>query len=119
MEYDPTSKKCKKIYEGPQEERNQNAWLWDTFRVIADSDKYRTGQEFSNTDPPVPKLPTLFLIKRPILPDGKIQVDLVLRAHHDIIDGIGTLYFWDRLFDYASQAYDQGESYQLPHFGNE
>lgn len=118
VEYDPTAKECKKIYEGFHERNDQNSWLEDTFRIIADSKKYRTGQEFSNADPPVPKLPTLFLVQRPIS-SNNIQADLVLRAHHDIIDGIGTLHFWDRLFDYASQAYDEETCYQLPHFGDE
>lgn len=66
VEYDPTNNKCKKIYEGFQERCDKSSWLDKAFRIIIDGNQYRTGQEFASSDPPIPKLPTLFLVKRPI-----------------------------------------------------
>ncbi|EOD44019.1 hypothetical protein UCRNP2_9248 [Neofusicoccum parvum UCRNP2] len=121
VEYDKDRVKCTKVYEtfldgsrGPQ----LQAWLDDTFRTVFSG---QTGLEWCNSDPPVPRLPTLFLITSPSSEDrgAEVRWDLVLRSHHDILDGIGTLHLFNNLFSHAARAYAQGPSYQLPTFGSE
>ncbi|KAL4742696.1 hypothetical protein BDV11DRAFT_210932 [Aspergillus similis] len=68
--------------------------------------------------PPVPALSTLFLIRAPVTDDQVFRADLVLRAHHDIIDGMGTLLLLHNLFTLAADAHGQ-VSYELPQFGDE
>lgn len=67
-----------------------------------------------------PKLPTLFIISPPEASEerhGKsVRRDLVFRAPHDIINGIGTLLLMKNLVRLASEAYEQGEAYELPTF---
>ncbi|KAH7048268.1 hypothetical protein B0J12DRAFT_665502 [Macrophomina phaseolina] len=122
VEYDHSRKKCKKVYEafssGGHCKSQQNHWLKTTFCDVTDS---RTGQEWCNNDPPVPRLPTLFLLKPPSLEiNGKVlSQELILRSHHDIIDGIGTLHLFNNLLAHTAAAFSQGPSYQCPIFGSE
>ncbi|EAW13657.1 uncharacterized protein ACLA_043770 [Aspergillus clavatus NRRL 1] len=114
VEWNPGQQRCKKIYEtlsGPR----VNAWLQSTFQIVPNT---TSGLEWCNSDPPVPKLPTLFLIWGPAA-DGRIEGDLVLRSPHDIIDGVGALMLFDNLFTHAASAYKQGPEYVLPQFGPE
>ncbi|OJJ44623.1 hypothetical protein ASPZODRAFT_71366 [Penicilliopsis zonata CBS 506.65] len=125
VEYDRGSQKCKKVYETFEKAGNssaaQTAWLQETFRVV--ETEGLTGEQWCNDDPPVPKLPTLFVIKRDqsITTGGEMvaAADLVLRAHHDIIDGIGTLHLFDNLFRHASQVYENWPGLPSPAFGGE
>ncbi|OQE38650.1 hypothetical protein PENCOP_c008G02504 [Penicillium coprophilum] len=116
VEYDTKSNRCKKVYESFREDSItcRQAWLDETFRIISTS---QTGKEWCNSDPPVPKLPTLFLITREN-PTGNYQADVVLRSHHDIIDGIGSLHLLNNLFKYASLFLEKPDS-PLPQFGDE
>ncbi|KIW81657.1 hypothetical protein Z517_04683 [Fonsecaea pedrosoi CBS 271.37] len=118
VEYDGASEKFRKVYEACEEESDQQAWLESTFHKISTSG---TGIEWANSDPPAPKLPTLFVIKSDNheSKDGTIYRDIVFRSPHEIIDGIGTLQLLDNLFILASRAYNQQSSYQIPAFGTE
>ncbi|KAF7591071.1 hypothetical protein BBP40_002033, partial [Aspergillus hancockii] len=116
IEYKTDQKKCKKIYETAVDTASQEAWVDATFRVNSTK---QTGQEWCNSDPPVPKLPTLFLIKPSTPSTGQVTGDLVLRCHHNIVDGIGTLLLFNNLVAHAAQAFDQGSQYPLPSFGDE
>ncbi|KAJ5154783.1 uncharacterized protein N7500_010222 [Penicillium coprophilum] len=95
VEYDTKSNRCKKVYE---------PFL-------------KLGKSGAILIPPVPKLPTLFLITREN-PTGDYQADVVLRSHHDIIDGIGSLHLLNNLFKYASLFLEKPDS-PLPQFGDE
>ncbi|KAJ5690906.1 hypothetical protein N7462_005298 [Penicillium macrosclerotiorum] len=77
-----------------------------------------SGLDWCNSDPPVPALPTLFLVKAPATSDQTLRADLVFRSHHDIIDGMGTLLLFDKLFAAAAEEYEQPGS-ALPEFGDE
>ncbi|XRM40068.1 hypothetical protein ABZX51_003391 [Aspergillus tubingensis] len=115
VEYNVDEKRCKKVYEtfpGPSSIRE---WTDETFRVMSNG---MTAIEWCNADPPVPKLQTLFLLRVPS-GDGTFRADLVLRAHHDIIDGMGTLLLFKNLFTHAALAYTQDMGYSLPNFGSE
>jgi len=120
-----TGRQPRKVYEcgGPYPSRKDylKIWLDSTFRSIS-TDK--TGLEWCNADPPVPKLPTLFLLKTPeSLANGlKRQIvrrDLVLRAPHDIIDGIGTLLFFNNFLKHAAEAYSSSNNNPPPAWGSE
>jgi hypothetical protein len=115
VQYDPAQQKYKKTYETFTDSASQRQWLNDTFCVVS---KRMSGLDWCNLDPPVPDLPTLFLVKLPALDDQTFRADLVLRAHHDIIDGMGTLLLFNNLFSLAADAYENTD-YELPQFGEE
>lgn len=116
VEYDLEQKICKKIYRTPSEKNSLHAWLEDTFRIISTG---LSGIDWCNSDPPVPDLPTLFLIKSPASDSGRVKASIVLRCHHDIIDGMGTLHLFDNLFAHAARAYEEESQYQIQGFGRE
>lgn len=115
VQYDPAQQKYKKIYETFADSASQRQWVDNTFRVVSER---MTGLDWCNSDPPVPALPTLFLVKAPAINDQTFRADLVLRSHHDIIDGMGTLLLFNNLFTLAAEAYEQ-LNYELPQFGDE
>ncbi|KAF7121779.1 hypothetical protein CNMCM5793_009332 [Aspergillus hiratsukae] len=115
VEWDSKRKCCKKIYESPAGQDALQSWLEMTFLIVPDA---ISGLEWCNSDPPVPELSTLFLIWSPRV-EGRLRGDLVLRAHHDIIDGVGTLMLFHNLFAHAAGAYDRGSDYPFPCFGTE
>ncbi|OTA66142.1 hypothetical protein K449DRAFT_366732 [Hypoxylon sp. EC38] len=110
---DAETGKLTKVYRTLRDDSEQKTWLENT--LIPVSTKL-TGNEWANTDPPAPKLPTLFVINASPSSDndGPVRRDLVLRSPHDIIDGIGTLQLLDRLVDYVSKAFDEGNYYRVP-----
>lgn len=125
VEYDSDRQRYRKIYEAfpdisSSPTKSQDAWVNETLHVIS---THISGVEWCNSDPPVPKLPTVFLIMPSSSEvsgsDGKLRLDLVLRSHHDIIDGIGTLHLLNQLVSHAAAAYQQSTQYQLPEFGEE
>lgn len=115
VQYDPAQQKYKKTYETFTDSASQCQWLDDTFCVVSER---MSGLDWCNLDPPVPALPTLFLVKPPALNDQVFRADLVLRARHDIIDGMGTLLLFNNIFSLAAAAYEQTD-YELPQFGEE
>lgn len=115
--YDENQKKCKKVYQVFSPSYTVQDWLDETFITIDDG---ISGLEWCNSDPPVPAFPTIFFI-RTGLHNGRATGDLILRSHHDIIDGTGTLLLFHNLLSHASHAY-QAQSrpgYKLPQFGTE
>jgi hypothetical protein len=118
-EYDAKRRKCVKVYEAFSSELQQKDWIDKTFHTIS---KGVTGVEWCNSDPPAPKLPTLFIVTPPTPMSEGIQTvrrDVVFRSPHDIIDGIGTLHLFNNLIKYASEAYILQDSFELPSFGSE
>lgn len=115
VQFDPAQQKYKKTYETFTDSASQRQWLDDTFRVVPER---ISGLDWCNSDPPVPALPTLFLIKSPTSNGDTFRANLVLRSHHDIIDGMGTLLLFNNLFSLAADAYEQTE-YDSPQFGDE
>ena len=121
--YDADQKKCKKVYHTFSPSYTVQDWLDETFIVV---DEGISGLEWCNSDPPVPDFPTLFFIKTG-LHDGRIGGDLVLRSHHDIIDGMGTLLLFHNFLSHTARAHvHQGQNaspgynkYEPPHFGDE
>ncbi|KAL2823253.1 hypothetical protein BDW59DRAFT_148900 [Aspergillus cavernicola] len=116
VEYSESLQKCRKAYEMAVTREAQTDWLESTFRIVRTK---MSGLQWCNSDPPVPQLPTLFMIKRAGRPHGMVHADLVLRCRHDIVDGVGTLMLFNNLFAHAALALEQGDSYRLPVFGDE
>jgi len=119
VEYNHEEKKCKKVYEmfSDSEDIRQSAWLAETFKIVSTR---QSCQDWCNSDPPVPKLPTLYLIKHPVSPvNAKFTADIVLRSHHDIIDGIGSLHMLNGLFKSACHLLHNQNGPLIPRFGNE
>lgn len=116
VEYE--GKQPHKIYENVNMSSDGKAleeWLNEAFRPITTQ---KTGLEWCNYDPPVPKLPTLFVLKTSeAIQDGEeantIRRSLVLRAPHNIIDGIGTLLLFNNLLKHASEAYSSSKPHAL------
>lgn len=123
VEYDGSQPR--KIYENGDTPTERvmylDTWLESTFCPIHTE---KTGLEWCNSDPPVPKLPTLFVLKTSeALVDGVargvVRRDLVLRAPHDIIDGIGTLLLFSNFLTLASEAYDSADTHEELSWGEE
>ncbi|OTA92457.1 hypothetical protein M434DRAFT_21902 [Hypoxylon sp. CO27-5] len=110
---DAETGKLTKVYRTLRDDSEQKTWLENTLIPVP---KKLTSNEWANTDPPAQKLPTLFVINPSPSSDnyGPVRRDLILRSPHDIIDGIGTLQLLDRLVDYVSKAFDEGNYYRVP-----
>ncbi|RYP37058.1 hypothetical protein DL767_003121 [Monosporascus sp. MG133] len=108
---DPGTGKFSKIYRTSKTDVQRDQWLENTVKVVS---KGQTGMERANSDPPVPGLPTLFIIRPP--PSSTcsrvVRRDLVLRSPHDIVDGIGTLYLFGNLLDHVSSCECAAGAYQ-------
>jgi hypothetical protein len=115
VQYNGAESKYQKVYETFSDSNPQDKWVEETFRV---GEERVSGLDWCNSDPPVPDLPTLFLVKPPSTDERVFHADLVLRSHHDIIDGMGTLLLFNNLFTHAVQAYENPDSV-TPVFGDE
>ncbi|KAL0934118.1 uncharacterized protein CTRU02_210917 [Colletotrichum truncatum] len=110
---DPTSGKWTKTYNQFRDEKEQKAWVEKTLVSVSTN---QTGVEWANSNPPAPKVPTLFVLSPPSDKEGVVRRDLVLRSPHDIIDGIGTLILINNFITHASKAYAEADAFQLPSF---
>jgi hypothetical protein len=106
VEYDAAASSFTKTYQSCRDSVEQAAWINTTIKTISTG---QTGKEWCNSDPPAPKIPTLFIITPPSSStnnsDASLRRDLVLRSPHQTIDGIGTLHLLNRLIFHASAAY--------------
>lgn len=123
VEYDASSQTCKKVYEtfvDDEDGAKEADWLDKSFIIIRNG---QSGTGFCNSDPPVNKYATLYLITPPSPTEDFEQKilrrDVVFRCHHDVIDGIGTLMLLNNLFQYASRAYSLHDDYTDIRFGDE
>ncbi|KAI9375111.1 hypothetical protein BJX61DRAFT_495324 [Aspergillus egyptiacus] len=116
VEYSEPLLRCRKVYEMALTPEAQSRWLQSTFRIVRTK---LSGLEWCNSDPPVPALPTMFMIRRPGRGTGMVSADLVLRCRPDVVDGAGTLMLFNNLFTHAARALAQGDAYPLPVFGDE
>nr|CEG04453.1 unnamed protein product [Fusarium clavum] len=99
-----------KTYKTLETENEKDAWVEKTLIHVTTG---QTGNEFANSDPPAPKIPTMFVLHLPA-EEGLVRRDLVLRSPHDIIDGIGTLMLLNNFIALAAEAYEKGDAYELP-----
>lgn len=86
-------------------------WFKKSFVRVAEE---QTGQEFTNSDPPAPNLPTLFVLTPPSAEGSSIRRDLIFRSPHDIIDGIGTLHLLNNLAKITSRFFVEGDAFEMP-----
>ncbi|KAM0549464.1 hypothetical protein ACHAPJ_009450 [Fusarium lateritium] len=104
-----------KTYQELEGEADKSAWIEKTLIHVSNG---QTGNEWANSDPPAPKVPTMFVLN---LPSGRgdtgsttVRRDLVFRSPHDVIDGIGTLIMLNNFVALAAEAYEKGDSYEPP-----
>jgi hypothetical protein len=114
--WDWSQGRLRKVYETFNGDASQRFWLDQTFRIL---DNGQTGAQFANSDPPAPALATLFVVKPPHLTPHQVRRDLVLRAPHDIIDGVGTLHLLNSLIANAVNPFKMQNFYAPPVFGSE
>lgn len=85
-----------------------DGWIEETLVHIAGG---QTGVEFANSDPPAPKMLTLFILSPKEEGDGNaVRRDLVLRSPHDVIDGVGALHLLNNFAQLLSEILDNGDS---------
>lgn len=117
-EYDSNRGYLQKVYESsessPSDEPHEE-WLQKTFHLVTTE---LSSADWCNGDPPVPKLPTLFVLTTPT-GSSLIGRTLVLRSPHDIIDGIGTLQLLGILVKYVTEALDAKTSLRDTQWGSE
>ena len=117
VEYDPSIKKCKKIYRTPQNDAEVEEWVRETLKFINNG---MTGLEFANSDPVVGRFATLYVITPSQTSDqSSLKRDLFFRSHHDLIDGIGTLIFFNNLLGHFSVAFNSPDDRREIVFGDE
>ncbi|OHE96278.1 hypothetical protein CORC01_08350 [Colletotrichum orchidophilum] len=105
--------KWTKTYRYFKDKADQQSWIDKT---LVHTSSGQTGVQWANSQPPAPKVPTLFVLSPLSDGAGVIRRDLVLRSPHDIIDGIGTLTLINNLIARASTAFSSGDAYILPTF---
>lgn len=95
VQYDAPSQACKKVYDtfvNDEDGAKEMEWMNQSFIIINNG---QSGVEFCNSDPPVKKYATLYLITPPAkakdAEQNTLRRDLVFRCYHDVINGIGTL----------------------------
>lgn len=115
--YDEEKQSFQKIYRTLDGDEDQEAWVTETFQQVPG---VQTGAEWVNSQPPAPKLPTLFVIKPASLADDgestMIRRDLVFYSPHHIIDGMGTLYLLNNLLTHAAHLHESDHPYIPPTF---
>ncbi|OAL49919.1 hypothetical protein IQ07DRAFT_587605 [Pyrenochaeta sp. DS3sAY3a] len=122
VKYDEHEKVWKKLYTPFYEddvEVQTKEWLGKTFVPINPG---VSGLDWCNSDPPAPKVPTLFVITptdTKSLEDNVLRRDLVIRSPHDTMDGIGTLQLLNNLLAHAAQAYENPGAWKPPPPGSE
>ena len=113
VDYDLAADKFTKTYQACGDHVEQAAWLNTTLKMISTG---QTGNEWSNSDPPAPRLPTLFVITPPSLAadnkDSILRRDLVLRSPHETMDGMGTLHLLNRVVGHVSNAYSEAPAFK-------
>lgn len=103
-----------KTYRHFKSEADKDAWLERTLVHILTG---QAGNEWANSDPPAPKVPTMFVLHLPAdIGAPVVRRDLVFRSPHDIIDGIGTLMMLNSFISRAAEAYEKGDSFEIPIF---
>ncbi|ROT41156.1 hypothetical protein SODALDRAFT_113169 [Sodiomyces alkalinus F11] len=90
---------------------NDPAAFASTFVVLP---SHTDADEWANSDPPAPALPTLFVIPTPTEADRPIRRELFLRVGHEIIDGVGLAIFFGNLVKLVAKAYEQGADFVVP-----
>lgn len=113
VSHHPATGQVIKTYHTCLGDKERDAWLAETFVPIATGE---TGEEWANSDPPAPKIPTLFGLKPQAAASNAVRRDLVLRSPHEIVDGIGTLHMFNNLIRLVADAYEAESSYKIPSF---
>ncbi|CRK13449.1 hypothetical protein BN1723_010032 [Verticillium longisporum] len=101
VDYDFATERFTRSYHTLQNDAEREAWLSLTFVEISNG---QTGP----ADP--------FRIKPPSRGDSSDYRDIVFRARHDTIDGVGTLLLLNNLLEHASRIVEQDVKDGIPEF---
>lgn len=112
VSHDPTTGRVIKSYSTCLGDTERDAWLAETFVPVRTG---QTGEEWANSDPPAPKVPTLFVLSPPVA-SSVVRLDIVLRSPHEIVDGIGTLHMFNNLMRLVANTYEAGSAFKIPIF---
>ncbi|KAI1209249.1 uncharacterized protein F4807DRAFT_101833 [Annulohypoxylon truncatum] len=114
IEHDKASGICRRVYSTFQDVDEQKVWLNATFKAIyTDEDplQWFNSQEHSFDG-------SRLLVVTPEN-NNDFHPTIFLQCPHDITDGVGILQLVDQLFQHAARAYEQGDQYTLPAWGDE
>ena len=110
-DYDYNAERFIRKYQTVRNSSEREAWLDATFHEVSNG---QSGLEFANSDPPAPDFPMMFILT-PSSDMGAFEYrDIIFRAPHDTIDGIGTLLLLGNILKHASDALEEGSNYILP-----
>lgn len=112
-DYDFNAERFTRKYQTVRNSSETEAWLDATFHEVSNG---QSGLEFANSDPPAPDFPTMFVLTPSSDTDAFEYRDIIFRAPHDTIDGVGTLLLLSNILKHASDALEQGSNYILPAF---
>jgi hypothetical protein len=105
IQFNPQRATWEKVYAPFRQSEDNSAeekWLSETFKTVVSEAR----EEWLNLDPPVCKLPSLFLVKPEVEDNQEAwHGTLYLRSPHDMIDGVGVLHLLNRLFQLARETY--------------
>lgn len=109
-DYDFNAERFTRSYQTVRNNSEREVWLDATFHEVSSA---QSGLEFANSDPLAPDFPTIFVVT-PSAENAFEYRDIIFRAPHDTIDGVGTLLLLGNFLKHASDALDQGSDYILP-----
>ncbi|KAH6891530.1 hypothetical protein B0T10DRAFT_605776 [Thelonectria olida] len=89
-------------FDPSKDNSTEENWLSQTFKTVVSE----AGDDWLSHDPPVGKLPTLFLVQ-PSTQDNRNSWNgaVYLRSPHDVVDGVGVLHLLNRLFEHARESH--------------
>jgi hypothetical protein len=117
IEYDLSTKSCRKIYRSPRNDAEVKEWLEETLKFVNTGEK---GLEFANSDQVVGQFATLYILApRQTSSQSRLKKDIAFRSHHDVIDGIGTLILFNNLLRHTFEAFNSPNHHNDIVFGDE
>ncbi|KAL2758981.1 hypothetical protein ACRALDRAFT_1062063 [Sodiomyces alcalophilus JCM 7366] len=103
---DPKTGDLAKVY------RNNDPAAFEATFVLLPSDT--DADDWANSSPPAPALPTVFVIPTPAEAGRPIRREVFLRVGHEIIDGVGLAMLFGNLVKLVAKAYEQGADFTVP-----
>lgn len=92
--------------------RNNDPAAFEATFVVLPSDT--DPDNWANSDPPAPALPTMFVIPTPTEAGRPIRREVFVRVGHEIIDGVGLAMLFGNFVKLVAKAYDQGANFVVP-----
>ncbi|KAM0430171.1 hypothetical protein ACHAPT_006179 [Fusarium lateritium] len=107
--------RIRRVYEPFDSRDEEKRWVRSTFKAV---DTDAGPLEWFNDNASAAFITATLFLVRSKGEDGYRQA-IFLRCPHDVSDGVGVLQLVNQLFDYAAQAFEEGDDYALPEWGRE